>query len=76
MQDAHNFVEAVTKIANAQASEQMELQATLMKEYSNEVAKRGAEEAQMSITNGYMMMEYDDFQSTMYAKIGLKRGTH
>lgn len=56
MQDAHNFVEAVKKIVQTPGRERAELQARIIKDYSDEVAKRGAEETQLSIKNGYMCM--------------------
>ena len=74
VQDAHNFVEAVKKIAEGSESEQAELQASLIKSYSDEVAKRGGEETQLSIKNGDMMLAYTDFKESPYMRQGLSRG--
>lgn len=71
--DSFNFVVAVKKIANATTG-RAELQANLMKEYSDEVARRGAEETALSKKNGMMLMAYDDFKESPYAKQGLTRG--
>ena len=72
IQDAHNFVEAVKKIAET-TNGRAELQAKLMKEYSDEVAKRGAEETRLSTKNGMMMVGYHDFMESPYMKQGLNR---
>ena len=74
MQDAYNFVEVMKKILNASTSERAELQVNLIEDYTDEVAKRGAEETQLSIKNGYMLMAYDDFKQSPYMKQGLSRG--
>lgn len=73
IQDAHNFVEAVKKIAET-TDGRRELQTKLMKEYSDEIAKRGAEETLLSTKNGMMMMSYYDFKESPYMKQGLSRG--
>ena len=73
MQDAYNFVEMMKKIAKtSDASE--DLQRQLIREYSDEVAHRGAQETELSIKNGRFLMAYDDFKESPYAKQGLNRG--
>lgn len=74
IQDAHNFVQAVQKIALAPIEDRAGLQKQLIQDYSNEVATRGAEETQLSIKNGYMCMAYHDFKESPYMKQGLSRG--
>lgn len=56
IQDAYNFVEAVRKLAQASHREKATMQASLVQEYGDEAAKKGAEETQLSIKNGYMCM--------------------
>ena len=56
IQDAYNFVKTVRKLARASDREKATMQASLVQEYGDEAAKRGAEEAQLSIKNGYMCM--------------------
>ena len=73
IQDAYNFVAAVRKIAGT-ANGRAELQEKLMKDYSDEVAKRGAEETVLSLKNGKFLMAYDDFKESPYMKQGLNRG--
>jgi 2-polyprenyl-6-methoxyphenol hydroxylase-like FAD-dependent oxidoreductase len=73
VQDAYNFVEMVKKIAQAK-EDRIGLQRQLMREYSDEVAKRGAEETGLSLKNGWFMMGYHDFKESPYMKQGLTRG--
>lgn len=63
----------VKKIVRA-TEDKAELQKRLMKEYTEEVAKRGAEETELSIKNGKFMMAYYDFKNSPYMKQGLNRG--
>lgn len=74
VQDAYNFVEVIKKLQNASVEERARLQANSIKEYSDEVARRGGEETQLSIKNGYMCMAYHDFKQSPYMKQGLTRG--
>lgn len=74
IQDAQNFVEAMKRIAAAARDDRAESQANIIQEYSDEVAKRGAEETSLSIKNGRMMLAYDDFKESPYFKQGLSRG--
>ena len=73
IQDAYNFVEAIKKIAGT-TDGRSKLQADLMKDYSDEVAKRGAEETVLSLKNGKFLMAYEDFKESPYMKQGLNRG--
>ena len=73
VQDAYNFVEMVKKIAQAK-EDRIGLQRQLIREYSDEVAKRGAEETELSLKNGRFMMGYHDFKESPYMKQGLTRG--
>ena len=74
VQDAYNFVEVIKKLQTAPIDDRAGLQAKLIQEYSDEVAKRGGEETQLSIKNGYMCMAYHDFKQSPYMKQGLTRG--
>lgn len=74
IQDAHNFVEAVNTITQTDSAARAEVQAKLMKEYSDEVAKRGAEETVLSTKNGRMLLAYSEFKESPYMKQGLSRG--
>jgi 2-polyprenyl-6-methoxyphenol hydroxylase-like FAD-dependent oxidoreductase len=58
IQDAHNLVEAVKKIAASNdESARQQLQTELIRTYSDEVAKRGAEETNLSTKNGRMYVD-------------------
>jgi hypothetical protein len=48
-------------------------QADAVREYSDEVAKRGAEETELSTKNAYMLLKYHDFKESPYMKHGLSR---
>ena len=74
IQDAYKFVEVIKKVQAASSDKRMKLQADLVQEYSDEVSKRGGEETQLSIKNGYMCMAYHDFKQSPYMKQGLTRG--
>ena len=73
VQDAYNFVEMIKKI-NETKDNRTELQVRLMREYSDEVAKRGADETELSVKNGRFMMAYSDFKNSPYSKQGLSKG--
>ena len=74
IQDAHNFVEAVKKIAAETNDEKRKtLQSEVMRTYSDEVAGRGGEEVKLSTKNGQMLLKYEDFKETPYMKQGLSR---
>ena len=73
VQDAYNFVEMVKKIVEAKDN-RAELQKQLIREYSDEVAKRGAAETELSMKNGKFMMGYSEFKNSPYMKQGLNRG--
>ena len=73
IQDSHNFVEAVKQIAKTTEG-RAALQAKLMKDHSDEVARRGAEETILSTKNGKFLMSYYDFKESPYNKQGLSRG--
>lgn len=73
VQDAYNFVEMVKKIAEAKEN-RAELQKQVIREYSDEVAKRGAAETELSMKNGKFMMGYSEFKNSPYMKQGLNRG--
>jgi 2-polyprenyl-6-methoxyphenol hydroxylase-like FAD-dependent oxidoreductase len=73
LQDCHNFVEAVKEIAAAPSGEKSQLQARLIQDYSDEVAKRGAEETFLSTKNGKMALAYTDFKESPYMKQGLSK---
>lgn len=73
VQDAYNFVEMVKKISAATENRE-EMQQRLMREYSDEVAKRGGDETELSIKNGMFLMNYTNFKDSPYNKQGLNRG--
>lgn len=73
VQDAYNCVEMVKKISET-ADGRKDLQQRLMREYSDEVAKRGGDETELSIKNGKFLMAYSDFKNSPYNKQGLNRG--
>lgn len=50
-------------------------QARLVQEYSDEVAKRGAEEEALTLKNGRMLMNYYDFKESPYMKQGFSKGS-
>lgn len=68
IQDAFNFVEAMKKVRDGEAKKE-----EIVQEYSDEVAKRGAEETTMSTKNAYMMLAYEDFKESPYMKHGLSK---
>ena len=75
IQDAHNFVEAAKQIvAEPDLKAKSALQSRLMQGYSDELAKRGAEETVQSAKNGKMMLDYYDFKESPYMKQGLSKG--
>ncbi|KAK3691205.1 hypothetical protein LTR37_018793 [Vermiconidia calcicola] len=75
IQDAHNFVEIVKQISQTTGEEaKSSLQAKAIQEYSDEVAKRGGEETNLSLKNGMMSMQYVDFKESPYMKQGLNKG--
>ena len=73
VQDAYNFVEMVKQLREAK-DDRSELQNRLTREYSDEVAKRGADETELSIKNGEFLMAYSDFKNSPYNKQGLNKG--
>lgn len=70
IQDVHNLVQAVTETYQDAAAER---KAELIQEYSDEAARRGGEEAELSKKNGYMLMDYARFMDSPYMKHGLSR---
>ena len=74
IEDVHRLVQVVKKIANmSNLGSGVELQAELIKKYSDEVATRGAEETLQSIKNGRMLMAYYNFKESPYFRKGLSR---
>lgn len=69
IQDAYNFVQLQTQILNDPSIDQ----AQHVQSYSDEVAKRGAEEVTLSRQNAYMMLAYSDMKNSPYFTMGLKR---
>ncbi|KAF2716966.1 FAD/NAD(P)-binding domain-containing protein [Polychaeton citri CBS 116435] len=68
LQDAHNFVQAVTEISKEPSS-----QAQLIQAYADEMSKRGAEEVILSEKNARMMLSYHGFKESPYFKVGLSK---
>lgn len=71
IQDASNFVHAMRQLHDC--SEASQKQGQLVQAYSDEVAKRGAEEVRLSRKNGEMLIGYHDFMNSPYAKQGLSK---
>ena len=69
IQDAYNFVQLLSKFKD----ESPKKRAQAVKEYSDEVASRGAEETKLSLKNGYMLTSYYDFKESPYYKQGLSK---
>lgn len=66
--DAENFVEVMKKIQEGDVGKREGIQ-----EFGDEVAKRGAEETELSTKNAYMLLAYDDFKESPYMKHGLSK---
>ncbi len=69
IQDAHNFVLMMKTIATS-GDDRTTTQAKLVQEYSDEVAKRGAEETILGTKNGRMALAYAAFKESPYMKQG------